>query len=180
MGSLSVHWVPPEGQDSVCTSLCRFNSMPFTLKQKYASLVRKRDDVWILSCFSRVQLGATPWTVVHQDPLSMGFSRQKYWSELPCPPPRDLPDSETEPMPLALKQKYHFSGKKKMTVSDFCAEILRKCCLGKSLEAHHYQHFPLSYSVILSNHKSPCPWATERSVKCGQAGLPGDALPLGQ
>lgn len=73
MGSLSIHWVPPEGQDSVCTSLCRFNSMPFTLKQKYASLVRKRDDVWILSCFSRVQLGATPWTVVHQLPCTWDF-----------------------------------------------------------------------------------------------------------
>ena len=30
---------------------------------------------------------ATPWTVAHQDPLSMGFSRQEFWSVLPCPPP---------------------------------------------------------------------------------------------
>ena len=35
---------------------------------------------------------ATPWTVAHQDPLSMGFSRQQNWSGLPCPSPRDLPD----------------------------------------------------------------------------------------
>ena len=28
----------------------------------------------------------TPWTVAHQAPLSMGFSRQEYWSGLPCPP----------------------------------------------------------------------------------------------
>ena len=33
----------------------------------------------------------TPWTIAHQAPLSMGFSRQESWSELPCPPPRDLP-----------------------------------------------------------------------------------------
>ena len=33
----------------------------------------------------------TPWTVAHQAPLSMGFSRQEYWSVLPFPPPRDLP-----------------------------------------------------------------------------------------
>src|SRR5574339_184352 len=33
----------------------------------------------------------TPGTVTHQAPLSMGFSRQEYWSGLPCPPPRDLP-----------------------------------------------------------------------------------------
>ena len=41
---------------------------------------------------SRVQLFATPWTVAHQAPLPMGFSRQEYWSELPFPSPGDLPD----------------------------------------------------------------------------------------
>ena len=45
-----------------------------------------------LSHFSRVQLFATPWTVVHQASLSMGFSRKEYWSGLPCPPPGDLPN----------------------------------------------------------------------------------------
>ena len=42
----------------------------------------------------------TPWTAVSQAPLSMGFSRQEYWGGLPCPPPRDLPDPEIEPMSL--------------------------------------------------------------------------------
>ena len=46
------------------------------------------------------QLFATPWTVAHQTPLSMGFSRQEYQSGLPCPPPGDLPDPRTEPMSL--------------------------------------------------------------------------------
>ena len=40
---------------------------------------------------SRVQLFATPWTVARQAPMSMGFSRQGYWSGLPCPPLGDLP-----------------------------------------------------------------------------------------
>ena len=40
-------------------------------------------------------LFATPWTVAHQAPLSMGFSRQEYWSGLLCPPPGDLPDPGT-------------------------------------------------------------------------------------
>ena len=40
-----------------------------------------------LSC---VRLFATPWTVAHQVPLSMGFPRQEYRSGLPCPPPGDL------------------------------------------------------------------------------------------
>ena len=39
----------------------------------------------------RVRLFATPWTVAHQAPLFMGFSRQEYWSGLPCPPPGVFP-----------------------------------------------------------------------------------------
>ena len=40
---------------------------------------------------------ATPWTVAHQAPLSMGVSRQEYQSGLPCPPPGDLPDQGIKP-----------------------------------------------------------------------------------
>ena len=50
----------------------------------------------MLSHFSHVQLFATPWTVVHQAPLFMGFSRQEYWSGWPCPPPGDLPNPGIE------------------------------------------------------------------------------------
>ena len=53
----------------------------------------------VLSLFSHVQLFVTPWTVACQAPLSMGFSRQEYWSGLPCPPPGDLPDPGIEPVP---------------------------------------------------------------------------------
>ena len=42
----------------------------------------------MLSCFSRVRLSVTPWTVARQAPLSMGFSRQEYWCKVPCPPQR--------------------------------------------------------------------------------------------
>ena len=52
---------------------------------------------------SRVQLFATPWTVAHQAPLSMGFSRQEYWSGLPFPSPGDLPDPGIEPRSPALE-----------------------------------------------------------------------------
>ena len=38
-----------------------------------------------------------PWTIAHQAPLSVRFSRQEYWSELPCPPPGDLPDPGIKP-----------------------------------------------------------------------------------
>ena len=52
---------------------------------------------------SRVGLFATPWTVVHQAPPSMGFSRQEYWSGLPFPSPGDLPDPGIEPRSPALQ-----------------------------------------------------------------------------
>ena len=56
---------------------------------------------YLLSCFSCVRLFAAPWIVARQAPLSIGFSRQEYWSGLPCPPPGDLLDPGTEPVSLA-------------------------------------------------------------------------------
>ena len=52
---------------------------------------------------SRVQLFETPWTVAHQAPLSIAFSRQKYWSGLPFPSPGDLPDPGIEPRSPTLQ-----------------------------------------------------------------------------
>ena len=52
----------------------------------------------MLSRFSHARLLAALWTVAHQAPLSMGFSRQGCWSGLPCPSPRDLPDPGIEPV----------------------------------------------------------------------------------
>ena len=54
----------------------------------------------LLSC---VWLFATPWTVAHQAPLSMGFSRQEYWRGLPVPPPGALPHPGIEPKPPTLQ-----------------------------------------------------------------------------
>ena len=52
---------------------------------------------------SRVQLFATPWTVAHQAPPSMGFSRQEYWSGLPFSSPGDLTDPGIEPRSPTLQ-----------------------------------------------------------------------------
>ena len=46
---------------------------------------------------------ATPWTVARQTPLSVGFSRQEYWSGLPCPSPGDLPNPGIEPRSPACR-----------------------------------------------------------------------------
>ena len=88
----------------------------FFLNVKYPPCKRQLVTSWhyynsILSCFvcvcvcvcvlSHGQLFVTPWTVAHQAPLSMEFSRQEYWSGLPFPTPGDLLTSETEPVSLA-------------------------------------------------------------------------------
>ena len=54
----------------------------------------------VLRRFIHVRLFDTLWTVAHQAPMSMKFSRQEYWSGLPCPPPGDLPESGIRSMSL--------------------------------------------------------------------------------
>ena len=56
---------------------------------------------------SHVPLFATPWTVAHQTPTSMAFSRQEYWSRLPFPSPEDLPNPGIEPGLLHCRQTLH-------------------------------------------------------------------------
>ena len=58
-----------------------------------------------VNLLSPVQLFETPWTVAHQVPPSMGFSRQEYWSGLPFPSPGDLPKPGMEPRSPALQAK---------------------------------------------------------------------------
>ena len=63
-------------------------------------------DVRVCACmlrwFSHVLLFATLWTAFCQAPLSMGFSRQEYWSGLPCPLPGDLPNPGIKPTSPSL------------------------------------------------------------------------------
>ena len=56
-----------------------------------------------MKSLSRVRLFVTPWTIAHQAPPPMGFSRQEYWSGLPFPSPGDLPDPGIEPRSPALQ-----------------------------------------------------------------------------
>ena len=76
----------------------------------------------VLSRFSPIQLFATQWTVACQAPLSTGFSKQEYWSGLPCPPPGDLPDPGIEPMsPSCIAGRFFTDeppGKPKIGVED--------------------------------------------------------------
>ena len=61
---------------------------------------KRRTCLCVLSRFHLVQLWATLWTVARQVPLSLGFSRQEYWSGLPRLSPGDLPDPGIKPESL--------------------------------------------------------------------------------
>ena len=75
----------------------------------------------VLSHFSFVQLFATPWTVAQQSPLSMGYSRQEYWSGLSYPSPEDLPDTGLNPFLMSHALASWF-----FTTSATC-EVQHKC-----------------------------------------------------
>ena len=70
------------------------------IKFWYFCMILKWSEVKLLS---RVRLFATPWTVARQPPLSIGFSRQEYWSGLAFPSPGDLPDPGIEPRSPTLE-----------------------------------------------------------------------------
>ena len=81
--------IPDRGaQNTLCSLL-----FPSVILERERQLFFKG----MLSCCSCVRLFVAPRTVARQVPLSMEFSQQEYGSELPCPPPGDLPDPEIEP-----------------------------------------------------------------------------------
>ena len=89
--------------------------------------------------FSCVQFFMTPWNVAHQAPLSMGFPRQEYWSGLPFPSPRDLPNQGIEPASLALAGRFFITdppGKPASTLS-YCVVPVTVGC-----------HVTLMYSSV--------------------------------
>ena len=86
----------PDGSSSV-PGLLAFGTFPI-LGYRFSRLIAQ-------SCLPLVTL----WTAARQAPLSMGFSRQGYWTELPFPPPWDLPDSGTESLSLVSPASQAYS-----------------------------------------------------------------------
>ena len=76
------------------------SSNPYS--KTYHHLLKWYESEWVKS-LSRVRLFATPWTVAHQAPPPMGFSRQEYWRGLPFPSPGDLPNPGIESRSPALR-----------------------------------------------------------------------------
>ena len=71
----------PAVKNAICHSLNGFLYNQFKVQDCYHGI---QVPVCVLSCFSCAWLFLTLWTIAHQVPLSMGFSRQEYWSGLPC------------------------------------------------------------------------------------------------
>ena len=86
-------------QDSLFNKWCWEHCIPTYKRMKLNSYLTL--CMFILSCFSCIWLLMTLCTVVHQPPLSMGFSRQEYWSGLPFSLPEDLPNPEIKPWSAA-------------------------------------------------------------------------------
>ena len=98
-------WPPPNHFNGVCKIKSIFILIPRYIFYLFQCVDICTDNAKIegkiLACvhaqsLTCVQLFATPWTVAHQAPLSMQFSRQEYWSGLPFPPPGDLLDPRIE------------------------------------------------------------------------------------
>ena len=82
----------------------------FTVSMKIVSQTSARDfSAYFIQLMLRSSVlsdSANMWTVTHQAPLPMGFSRQEYSSGLPFPPPGDLPDSGIKPVSPALSGRF--------------------------------------------------------------------------
>jgi len=108
----------------------------------------------MLSCFSRVQLFVTLWTVALQAPLSMGFSRKEYWSGWPCLSSGDLPDTGIESTSL-------------MSVS----------CIGRQVLKHSVQ---FSHSVVSDSLWAPGLQHTRPPCRSPTPGAYPNLCPLSQ
>ena len=116
---------------------------------------------------SHVQLFATLWTVAFQAPLSMGFSRQKHWSGLPCPPPGDLPNSGVKPASLIFPVLACGSFTTSVTWKASCSSQASHCsgffwhgalALGNwpSVFVVHSHNYPTPCGIFLNQGSNPC------------------------
>ena len=92
MGMVQASQLQPHGQEPYFRTVA--------LKVWFQDQAHQRVCACMLSHFCSVQLFVTLWSIAHRAPLSMGFSRQEYWSRLPCPSPEVLPDPGIEPKSL--------------------------------------------------------------------------------
>ena len=71
-----------------------------TVDSGRGTFTQRANESCVLCSLGCVRLPAAPWTVAHEAPLSLGFSKQEYWRGLPFPLPGDLPNAGIEPASL--------------------------------------------------------------------------------
>ena len=94
----------------------------------------------LLSHFSRVRLCVTIWTAACQAPLSVGFSRQGYWSGLPCPLPGDLPNPGIEPRSLVFQADSLLLSHQGSPILCVSSVQFSRSVVSDSLRPHESQH----------------------------------------
>ena len=115
-----------------------------TISRFIFSMASCLNDLYSFSrLLSHVQLFVTSWTVAHQAPLSMGFSRQEHWSGLPFPSPGDLPNPGIEPRSPALQ------------AGSFPSESSEKPSIMKMPFRFHRTWLPLETEVALGSPQGP-------------------------
>ena len=123
---------------------------------------------------------ATPWTVPFQDPLSMGFPRQEYWSGLPLPSPGDLPDPEIEPVFPELAGRFfttELPGKPKLLIH-FSSVQFSRSVVSDSLRPHELQHTrPPCPSPTPEVHPNPCPLSQRCHPTISSSVIPFSSCP---
>ena len=103
---------------------------------------------------SHVQLFEAPWTVARQTPLSIGFSRQEYWSGLSCPPPGDGLDPGIEPTSLVSPV---LAGRFFTTSAIWVALILQFCLYSVQLDKD--PSFVTAWLIASSLQEPDSPWS---------------------
>ena len=104
-------------------------------------------EVCVLSCFSCVWLLATLWTVACQAPLSMKFSRQEYWSQLPSPSAGDLPNQGSN---LSLLCLFHWQAGSFPLAPPAKPQILGVChSFSKPLHMANFTDFPFKFYQVV-------------------------------
>ena len=134
---------------------------------------------------SHVQLFETPWTIAYQAPLSIGFPRQEYWSELPFLSPGDLPTQgsnlsllhwQVDSLPLSHQKspECRFLRNNRPLALRFQASVL--CCqasiflpvIGRSLDAmlctRYFTRAPRLFITIQSGRPHDCTWVTNKEA----------------
>ena len=126
--------------------------------------IRIQICVMLSSCSVISDFATIPWTVAHQAPLSMGFSRQEYWNGLPFPSPGHLPDPGIEarsPASLADSLPLSHPGKPNKYIETLKHIHIRTLIYIGALDAYEY-YIHMCLSLYMDSNINSCPFLSFR------------------